>query len=736
MFEGRGVVPVGRRSWFRAAAGLLATLLGAGPAAALDFDVFDTGITGSLRTQLSIGAAMRTQGRKIDLMGKLNLPGQEQFCEDKDPDGPGGPQAAPGINCLTVAGNQAFLDLPGYPSVNFDNGNMNYDKGDLVNAAYKIAPRLQLTWENFGFDLSAMYFHDEVNSNFTEFHQNNRPDNNGFQRRETPRRQDAEEQVGSALHLLDAYVSASLPIPGERELTAKLGNQIISLGTTTLLVFNGLNGVNPPDANIRFLPGSDVREVFQRIPLLSLGTNVTESVSVETFYALGWKPIETPPIGSFFSTNDVVGTGGGYVVALAGKYREDPDNLVSGGATGTDRTQGNAGQLSDAGRTLYVNPAREPKDGGEYGLTLSYFAEWLNNTSFALTYLNLHSRFPLINFVASQLGCAHDSANAAEAAVDCEGFLTAANGHGTMDTTGDGEPDGEEVAPIDTVRLFLSYPEDIQALGFSFSTSLGAVAWTGELVYRANQPLQVDVTDVGFAALQPIFPAETIAIQPLPAPAPPVNIPGRRVAAPDYVETRYRRHTVRPGQDVLGYERFKTLNWNTSFLFLAGASENPFGADQLTSLLEIGAFQILDLPPLDQLQLGAPGVPFHHSPGVDGTGTSTGANQDRLNPSYQEGGFGTEFSWGYRMLNQLTFEEVFSGVKLQPQAVFFHDVDGKSPLPSGEFVKGRKQATAGLAVTYHSSWSGALRYNWFFGGGLGNGLTDRDNVTLHLSYDF
>jgi len=707
-----------------AAAGTLWGALAA-PAAALEFELLDGALTGALRAQVAAGAMVRTQGRKDGLVGKLNLPGQEQFCEDKDPDGPTGPEAAPGINCLTVAGNAAFLALPGYPSVNFDNGNLNYDRGDVTSAALKIAPRLQMSWQNFGLDLTGLYFYDAINTGFTEYHPNNREDNNGFQPRNTQRAADAEDDVGTTFELLDAYVSGAFPVPGDREVTVKLGNQVLSLGTTTLLVFNGLNVVNPPDANIRFLPGSDVREVFQRIPLLSLGSSVTESLSVETFYAFGWKPIEVPSIGSFFSINDVTGTGGGYVVALAGKYREDPDNLVSGGADGPDRTQGNAGLLSDAGRTLYLNAPREPGDGGEYGLNLTYFAEWLNSTTFALTYLNLHSRFPIVNFVASQPGCAHDSITAADAVLACEAFRTDANGHA-----------GGEVAPIDTVRLFLSYPENIHAYGFSFSTNLGEVAWTGELVFRPNQPLQVDVTDVGFAALQTIFPAETIAVQPVPG-GPQINIPGRRVAAPDFVETLYRGNTnMQPGQDIQGYERFETLAYNTSVLFLSGASENPFGADQMTNLIEVGAFQILGLPSLDQLQLGAPGVLFHHSPGVDGTGPTTTTNQDRLNPSYQAGGYATEWSWGYRSLNQLTYEEVFSGVKLQPQAVWFHDVDGKSPLPSGEFVKGRKQATLGLLATYQNAWSGALRYNWFFGGGVANGFGDRDNLALTLSYDF
>lgn len=711
------------------AAALAVLALAPALASALDFDLPSMGMTGSLRTQLSLGAVMRTQGRDPSLIGKLNLPGQEQFCEDKDPDGPTGPKPVPGINCLTEAGNASYLALPGYPSANTDNGDLNYDRGDLAGAAAKIAPRLQLSYGDYGLDVTALYFYDAINTGFTEFHPNNTADNNGFQPRNSERGSGAEKQVGTDLRLLDAYVSGTIPISEAHPLSFKIGNQILSLGTSTLLIFNSLNVVNAPDANVRFMPGSDVREIFQRVPLAVVGAPVTEHLSVESFYALGWKPVVVPPSGSFFSINDIFGAEHPYVMLQFGKYREDPGNQMGF----DERTQGNVNLLSDAGRTLFMNPNREPGNGGEYGLTLSYFAEALNNTSFTLTYLNLHSRFPVISFVAAQYGCAHNATDAATATADCNGFKTTANNHS-----------GLEVIPLDTVHLFLDYPEDIHALGTSFSTNLGEVAWTGEVVFRQNQPLQVDPTDVGFAALQPIFPDMSILIAANPQPgAANITIPAKRVAVPDYLETMYRHETVQPGQIVNGYERFKTLAYDTSFLLLRGASENPFGADQLTTLLEIGAYQVLDMPSLDELQLAAPGVFFHHSAGVDSTGTPNAQQTtfpatpgDRLNPSYQAGGFATAFSWGYRVLNQLSYEEVLPGVKLLPQAIFFHDVGGRSPLPTGEFLQGRKQATLGLAGNYKTNWSAALRYNWFFGAGQSNGLSDRDNVQLNVSYDF
>ncbi len=699
--------------------------LACAPAAAYDFSLGDTGITGSLRGQVAIGASMRTQAQDTELIGKLNLRGQEQFCEDKGAL-PG--QAGPGMNCQTVEGNAAYLALPGAATVNLDNGDLNYDRGDLVSAAVKAAPRLQLTWGDFGLDVSGLYFYDVVNVNFDETHPNNLEDNNGFQPRTTPRPKDVEDQIGSRYELVNAYLSGALPLPFERQLTFKLGNQLLSLGTSTLLIFNSLNVVNPPDANLRFLPGSDTRDVFIRVPLAVLSTNLTDALSVQGFYQAKWKPVQLPPIGSYYSANDIIGEGDPYVMLLFGKYREDPGNHVGEGDP-LGRTQGNVGLLSDAGRTLHEGPEMRPRDQGEYGFNATYFAEGLGGTTFGLTYMNLHSRFPLIGFVAAQQGCAHDASSPVDLIVACQGFRLPPLHN------------GDEIVPIDTVKFYFEYPEDIRALGASFSTNLGEVSWTGEVVYRPNQPLQIDPTDVGFAALQPVFPEDNITYG-VPVPGTPsIVIPARRTATPDYVATQYRKEPVVPGQPIRGYERLKTLAYDMSFLFLRGASQNPFGADQLTTLLEIGAFQVLNLPSIDELQFGAPGVQFHHSAGVDGTGTPTPEQQatgaeNRLNPSYQADGFATAFSWGYRMLNQLTYEDVLPGLRVLPQLIWFHDIGGKSPLPTGEFVAGRKQATAAVTLNYLSNWSGAVRYTWYMGAGRSNNLSDRDNLQVVLTYDF
>src|SRR5699024_9800465 len=79
-----------------------------------------------------------------------------------------------------------------------------------------------------------------------------------------------------------------------------------------------------------------------------------------------------------------------------------------------------------------------------------------------------------------------------------------------------------------------------------------------------------------------------------------------------------------PNEVIRGYIRRDTLNAETSFLFLTGP-HNPFGASSIQTVLEIGAYSVLNMPNSNKVQLAGPGTQFHSSAGKDGTG--------RLNPA-------------------------------------------------------------------------------------------------------
>jgi hypothetical protein len=681
------------------------TVIVADVAFADDFRLGDTGVIGSADVQLSSGVRVRTQAQSVHLIDKLNLAGQQGFCDDKNG----------GINCTTVAGNAAFLQLPGAASANNDNGDLNYDKGGLVDGTFKISPRVQLTYGDLGLDVSGLYFYDGVNNGFNEYHPNNF-NNNGFQPEHTTRSSDSNQEIGSHLELQNAYLSGSLPFIDDHGLKFKIGNLVLNQGQSTFLVLNSLNDVNPPDINIASLPGADLREVFKPVPLAVLQTALTSDLTVQAFYQFLWQAAPLPPEGSYFSSLDPLGDGGTYAEIGFGKNREDPNDLVGA----ESRTPGESSLLSRSGRTQMRAPDHDPDGAGEYGIATNYFVPELNETTFGLYYRNLHSRLPIFSTYAAAASCAENSTNAADATIACRGFASV--------------PGGLEPIPVDTARYFVEYPKDIHSIGANFSTSLGAVSWSGEVVYRVNQPLQVDPLDVGFAGLQPAFPKQTISFA-------VVDIPSNRVAAPDYLYTQYLKQTVQPYELLHGYVRRPTFNYETSLLYVGGASDNPFGASSVSTLLEFGAFQIVDLPSLDQLQIAGPGTQTHHSAGIDGSGTPNAQQQattaaDRQNPTSQTKGFATDFSYGMRSLVSLQYDDVFRGVNLTPTLAYFQDIGGTAPVPSGEYISGRKQVIAQLQLNYFDKFFGGVNYTWYFGGGDFNQMRDRGNISVFTGAQF
>ena len=114
----------------------------------------------------------------------------------------------------------------------------------------------------------------------------------------------------------------------------------------------------------------------------------------------------------------------------------------------------------------------EAKNGGQFGLSLRYYAEKLRGTEFGFYYLNYHSRLPLIS------GAAVTS-----------------------------------LLDFRTGKYWTEYPENIHLWGASFNTTVGTWALSGEVTYRPNAPLQIDDVEILFAGLTPLnvlFPAPAL----------------------------------------------------------------------------------------------------------------------------------------------------------------------------------------------------------------------------------
>ncbi len=696
---------------------------------AVDAVEFDLGpVSGVLNTRVAAGLQVRVQSRDERLIGKLSVPGQQDLCRADD--------------CLSARGdptpNQRLVAARGaFSGVNEDNGNLNYDTGDLTAALIQLRPKLDLFFGDWQLQASALWFHDGVNAGFEERHADTR-----FQPTRTPRSSRIESQFASGVRVGNVYLARSFALGGE-ELLLKVGNQVLNWGEANLVQFNGLAELNPLDAPVLGFPGSEISQLQLHMPMAVAGMTLGPSLSLELVYQLQWRAAKLPASGSLLSFSDIAG-GGRYAMLGFGNYSEDPEAAFP--------PAGPTALVSQASRTavLLDEDFGAPRDSGQYGARLSYFAERLNNgTELAFHYLRYHSRYPILSGFAAEASCTRDAVlpGIAGALLACQGFNAAFN------------PLGREPLPVDTVRPFLDYPEDIDLLGISFNTNVGDWVLSGEWAHRPNQPLQILQSDVVFALLGPAFPAQDLPIGTaaladpqllggLPATlleplaelraALPVDalftLPGEHQAVPDLLST-YRGITIEAGQRVRGYERLRTSQFT-----LTGArtfARNPFAATQVILAIEAAALVVHDMPGRDRLYFEGAGDRTHPSAGADGTGTPDGQpDARRINPTQMTEGFGDDLSYGYRALLRLSYSDLPGGVQLNPTVLFLHDLRGTSPAPVTNFIEDRRVILTSLLMDFRDNWSAGLSYQVFSGGGTRHRLRDRDNVSAFVAYVF
>jgi len=715
-----------------------------GGAAADDFDL-GWGITGNYKNRLSEGLIFRVDKPDSSLIYKDNLnPG---LCGNTTLQ-----NSCYSFNGDTSA-NDRLVHAPGaYGAANKDDAEFNYRQGGLVSALSKLSSDISLTWGEFVFKAGAIGFFDPSQYRFTEQH----PDTT-FQPSSTLRSSGVGATISKDWILKDLLVSGKFNVL-DHDFTATVGYQHIRWGESTLVALNSLSEINAPDLRVLYQPGTFVSEIFRPTPAVLLSTQLIENVSIDLTYLLGWDGVALPGGGSLFAPFDSLYKGN--ALLTLGQFHEDP---------GCKQRLPNVGaDLSDTCETIaFEQNMGHPRQQGQYGAKLTWYAADLNGgTEFGFYYLNYHSRLPIASAVAANRTCIQDTTmDLAQVIVDCKGTKAV--------------PTGLEPAPIDTVKVFLDYPENIHMLGMSFNTNAGKFSLSGELSYRPNLPVQIGQSDVVFAALQPALPKHDIylglhtlqqivqnpgslialgldpvvAAQTATSPRtldllanvvanPTTNfyLPSRDHAVPDYLEHYRGWNGVQPNQIIHGYERLQVLQLDLTGLRALGSSDNPVGADQVIFIPEVGFTWVLDMPNRRNIQFeGGDLNDTHASPGSDGTGgvpADGSSRAERLNPTQQRKGFASPFAAGYRLITRLEYDNLIFGWNFKPQIIWSQDVTGIAIAPSQNFIAGTKNWQVSTDIEPSPSWSVQLFYQGWTGGGTVNANRDKDFAGFAVNYSF
>ncbi len=587
-------------------------------------------------------------------------------------------------------------------SINQDDGALNFDSGNLVNSRFKATTDIEAVWRNFSLFVRTLSFHDTVY------------DRNNLAFKDLAG--EAQDDLANEFLVLDAFVTANFDV-ADIPVTLRVGNQAVNWGES-LLIQGGINSYLPVEVSRLRAPGAEVREGLLPVPAVYAQVGIVPGLDVQGFYQ--WEHVETEidQARSFYSVADFAGAGGSFVI-LGRPDDRDIAPIVQK-------------RFSDLGQ-----------DDGAWGVGLSYYADWLNQgTELQAYYVNFSSTLPYLTFQAPP-----------------DNFETTCDNLGLLGAIPDGYDGGPQscvgdpltFAPVafavsvNQGRYGFDFPDDIEIWGASFNTELFGTAFAGEVAYWPDLPLQLSDSEINARILDsdtsPI-PAGELVRAPLLLDAYTFYggasaIPAGLAAVAATTGTPYAVGSSNRGLgDVFeAFTREDSITGQLSSITIFAGSDLPaakLGADQTTVIFNTGFMWVPDLPDLNETVVTAPGCEFGH-PNLATALTLASGTSAKTNLKCA-----SKFSAGYRFVIASQYNNIANTAwSLSPSVAVRKDVRGRSPGPYGPgFVAGQGQVGVGLTADYQNRWQANVQYLNFFGAAERNRLTDRDTISVSLSYAF
>lgn len=576
---------------------------------------------------------------------------------------------------------------------NLDDSGLNWESGDIVSAPITLLGEAEFRYENYGAFLRGKAWYDYALENYrVPFGHSS----NGYATNHTLDDSDFDNLAKfKGVSLLDAYVYGDFDI-GDSPLHVRLGNQVVNWGEG-LFFRNGINSINPIDVAALRRPGSQLKEALLPTPLLYFNAGLTDAVSLEGFYQLAWQKTVLEGCGTQFAVNDFIQEGcfgiareGNGYPAVYGETYNDRDGYARGAFIAKEHSQ-------------------EPKDSGQFGLSLRY-VDYDLGAEFGLYAMQIHSRTPSASF--SLAGDQRQAGQFGSTPSVLTGWYSPAQAAQIAQAAGN--PALKSVLLANNPTYFRDYAEDIRIFGLSASGNLFGASVFAEYSFRPNQPIAFHGGD-----LIPAIAGATAVINNLDAPL-----------ADDVLKQLQEEG---PGSTFKGYSREKVSQFSFGAI---KTFSRVLGADNLVFVSEVGMKWIHDLPSLSEARYGR--TTAFGSNLADGQGTGSPGCTAGVAPKYKskicdtDGGFVTDFSWGYRLRGQLNYKGLLAGINVSPFAAFGHDVEGYSY--DGNFVEDRLLGSVGVKANYLNRYSTELTYvttgNTFWT------KTDRDYVSLSARMSF
>jgi hypothetical protein len=323
--------------------------------------------------------------------------------------------------------DQSHKLTEGAVALNQDDGDRAFDKG-LISNRFDILSELDIAYRDFGARLSGAAWYD---TEYQKDHDNDDPARaNQRSVAYDEFTDDTRHLHGGDVELLDAFVYWNGEL-AERALSVRLGRHGLIWGESLFFGANGIAGGMAPVDAVKALsvPNTQFKEITRPISQLSTSYQLTDDLSIGAYYQFEWEETRLPGVGSYFSTSDNLGEGNERLIV---------------GAPFPDFLGGNA----DSPAAFFHGKDKKAKSSGQGGLQLRYSAE---NADYGLYAIQYHDKTPKIYLKPSASG---------------PDFATGQVG-----------------------EYYWVYPEDIRALGASFTSTVNEFNFAGEASLRWNMPL-------------------------------------------------------------------------------------------------------------------------------------------------------------------------------------------------------------------------------------------------------
>ncbi|MDF1552255.1 MAG: DUF1302 domain-containing protein [Deferrisomatales bacterium] len=351
-------------------------------------------------------------------------------------------------------------------NVNQDDGDRNFDQG-LISNRFDLLSEFDASYKNFGLRVSGAAWYDFVyntsNDNDSAATANaHSVDHDEFT-------DDTRDLHGRDAELLDAFVYG-LVDAGPTTTSFRVGQYAMQWGESLFFGGNGIAGGMAPVDVVKLLsvPNSQFKEIIRPVPQASVQFQMGSRVTLGAYYQFAWEKTVLPGVGSYFSSNDTVDEGGERLL-----LEDHPILVPNPGFDPTDPTSPPFIPGGAASEAWFRGDDLEARDDGQGGLQLRVRPGLgLDLGFYAIRY---HEKVPQLYARLYKL----------------PGVPV-----GVPVIPGPGAPDINAAYPagVDPIsgkagEYYLVYPEDVEAYGFSASTTFGDWNLATELSIRRNTPL-------------------------------------------------------------------------------------------------------------------------------------------------------------------------------------------------------------------------------------------------------